>query len=90
MQRHFHTESESTIGEYELVGQLWDSYIVLQDQEHLYYIDQHALAERILFEQMNQAAIDHEFVPEILLQPVTVQLSQAIVVEDKIRELSQR
>lgn len=37
-----------------LVGQLRDSYIMLTSQDFLYYVDQHALAERITFERMRQ------------------------------------
>jgi DNA mismatch repair protein MutL len=84
-------EAESMrIGEYEMVGQLRNSYIVLQDNEHVYYVDQHALAERILYEKMKQDAIDHEFVPEPLLQPISIRLAQMMPLEDKLRQLSER
>lgn len=37
-----------------IVGQLRNAYIVAHDTETLYYIDQHALAEKILFEKMRK------------------------------------
>jgi DNA mismatch repair protein MutL len=78
-------ESDSMrIGEYEMVGQLRNSYIILQDIDHVYYIDQHALAERILYEKMKQDAIDHEFTPEPLLQPISIRLAQMMPMEEKI------
>ena len=43
---------DEEIGEYKVVGQLWNSYIILESSDALYYIDQHALAERILFEKI--------------------------------------
>lgn len=43
---------DKEIGEYKVVGQLWNVYIILESSDALYYIDQHALAERIFFEKM--------------------------------------
>ena len=43
--------SNSSIWDYQIVWQLWNSYIVLQSNDAIYYIDQHALAERIAFEK---------------------------------------
>ena len=40
------------IGDYKIVGQLRNLYILLESKDALYYIDQHALAERILFEKI--------------------------------------
>ena len=48
---NFHPE----IGEYQIIGQLWNSYIVMQSQDALYYVDQHALAERIAYETMKKS-----------------------------------
>lgn len=31
---------------------MWDMYIVLENQDSVIYIDQHALAERVAFERM--------------------------------------
>lgn len=44
------------IGEYKVIGQLWNSYIIMQSADALYYIDQHALAERILFEKIKSGS----------------------------------
>jgi DNA mismatch repair ATPase MutL len=43
---------DEEIGEYKVIGQLWNAYIILESSDALYYIDQHALAERILFEKI--------------------------------------
>lgn len=40
---------------YTVLGQLRKSYIVLSSRDGIYYIDQHALAERIAFEKMRKA-----------------------------------
>ena len=49
------TYSNPDIWDYQIVWQLWNTYIVLQSNDALYYIDQHALAERIAFENMKKA-----------------------------------
>lgn len=43
---------DKEIGEYKVIGQLWNAYILLESSDAVYYIDQHALAERILFEKI--------------------------------------
>ena len=78
----FHQE----IGEYQVMGQLWNSYIVLQSQDALYYIDQHALAERIAFEEMKR---EENLNSEALLQPLKFEITQIPNLSEKIEELNQ-
>ncbi len=59
--------SNEQIGDYQVVWQLRNSYIVLQSNDDLYYVDQHALAERISFENMKKNV---NLDKELLLQPV--------------------
>ena len=56
-----------------MVGELYNSYIIVEQGEEAFLIDKHAAHERILFEKLkaNQEAIT----PQLLLQPVPVQLS---------------
>lgn len=74
------------VGEYQVIGQLWNSYVVLQSQDALYYIDQHALAERIAYEKMKQ---EQDINPEVLLQPLKFEINQVPDLEEKIWELNQ-
>jgi DNA mismatch repair protein MutL len=78
----FHAE----VGEYQVLGQLRNSYIVLQSQEALYYIDQHALAERIAYETMKKETDLHG---EVLLQPLKFEITQIANLAEKIEELNQ-
>lgn len=70
-----------------LVGQLRDSYIILTSQDFLYYVDQHALAERITFERMRQQIEEQWLVPELLLQPLLVRYPQMIDIERSCEQL---
>lgn len=81
-QFYFHSD----IGEYQILGQLWNSYIALQADSALYLIDQHALAERIAFEKMKRS---QDLSPENLLQPLKFEITQIPNLEEKIEELNQ-
>lgn len=71
--------------EYQILWQAWNSYIVLQSDTALYWVDQHALAERISFEKM-KVSQDHS--PENLLQPLKFEITQIPNLDEKIEELN--
>jgi len=73
------------MGEYRVLGQAWNSYIVLQSQDALYYVDQHALAERIAFETMKK---EQNLRAEVLLQPLKFQITQVPNLEEKVEALN--
>ena len=81
-QFYFHKD----IGEYQILGQLWNMYIALQADTALYLIDQHALAERIAFEKMKTS---QDLTSESLLQPLKFEVTQIAHLEQKIEELNQ-
>lgn len=58
-----------------LLGQLNQSFIIAQNAEGLYIIDQHTCHERILYERLMRAENEKEKVAENLLVPVTVHLT---------------
>ncbi|MCK9466855.1 MAG: DNA mismatch repair endonuclease MutL [Candidatus Absconditabacterales bacterium] len=78
--------SNSSIGDYQIVGQLWNSYIVLQSNDAIYYIDQHALAERIAFENMKKTT---NLKKELLLQPVKFNVTDIPDLQEKIAQLNE-
>ena len=73
------------IWEYQILWQAWNSYIVLQSDTALYWIDQHALAERIAFEKMK---LSQDYTPENLLQPLKFEITQIPNLSEKIEELN--
>jgi len=80
----------STIGDYKVVGQLRDRYIVLQGDDGIYYIDQHALAERIAFEKMKkEITIESNLKPDILLQPLLLEIPKIANVDEKIAQINE-
>jgi DNA mismatch repair protein MutL len=72
--------------------QLHDAYLVLETRDGMLVIDQHALHERILFEQLRQRVRDGKLEVQRLLIPEPVELpaeQAALVLEaaDALREL---
>ena len=62
-----------------LVGELYNSYILVEQGEEAYLIDKHAAHERILFE--NLKANQEKISSQVLLAPIAVRLSPAPVAE---------
>lgn len=60
--------------EYKVVGQIWDSYIIVQHEQGLRYVDQHALAERIAFEKLKKNIADGNYSTTTLLAPLSIQV----------------
>lgn len=67
----------------QVVGQLWQMYILATSMTALYLIDQHALAERIIFERLKKATTQEGFVPHVLLQPIIVHLPPGIDIDER-------
>ena len=57
-----------------LIGVAWKEYIILEMDETLYLVDQHAAHERILYEKFNREK-DTGVISQPLLAPMIVQLS---------------
>ena len=58
-----------------MVGELYNSYIIVEQGEEAYLIDKHAAHERILFEKLK--ANQEKISSQVLLTPATVRLSPA-------------
>ena len=62
-----------------MVGELYNSYIIVEQGEEAFLIDKHAAHERILFEKLK--ANQEKISAQILLAPVSVHLSPAAASE---------
>jgi len=87
MAEEVHDNVHDQLGHYRVLGQLWDMYIVVQWEQELYYIDQHALAERIAFEKLRKEAKKDQLVSEPLLQPIVFDVMQRPDLEEKLATL---
>jgi len=78
---------DKEIGEYKVIGQLRNSYILVESADSLFYIDQHALAERILFEKI-KAGVKENQQSEILLQPIIIEVNTIPDVDQKLDQIN--
>lgn len=60
---------------YRYIGQVFDTYIIIQIKETMYIIDQHAAHERLLYEQIKEAYYAKDKQSQLLLIPVLVELT---------------
>ena len=65
-------ESRSRI---DLIGQIFDTYWLVEFQDKLYIIDQHAAHERVLYERTLQGMKTREFTSQYLSPPIILSLS---------------
>lgn len=61
--------------EYKLIGQVFDTYWLVEFKEQLYIIDQHAAHERVLYERTLRGMKDREFTSQYLSPPIILNLS---------------
>ena len=55
---------------HKLIGQLFDTYWLVEFNEHLYIIDQHAAHEKVLYEKTMQTLKTREFTSQMLNPPI--------------------
>lgn len=58
-----------------IIGQFNDTYILAENNDELYMIDQHAAHEKILYERYNNQILKNEVICQILMVPVVLELS---------------
>ncbi len=61
-------------GNYKIVGYAFDTYIIVQSNDSLYLIDQHAVHERRLFEDFKSQVYSSNVQSQVLASPVVVRL----------------
>ena len=61
--------------EYQLIGQVFDTYWLVQFQDSLYIIDQHAAHERVMYERTLKEMKSREYTSQYLSPPIILSLS---------------
>ncbi len=73
--------------EYTIVGEVFNSYIIVQVEEKMLIIDKHAAHERIIFEQLKKNMYSQEVSSQLLMLPVDVMLmSDEVAAIEEYRE----
>ena len=79
-------------GVFRIIGQVHQLYILLEDEEGLLIIDQHAAHERLLYEELRKEVNENRVAVQELLQPFVLSLSptdteQILELSGKLEEL---
>lgn len=70
--------------EYKLIGQVFDTYWLVQFHDNLYIIDQHAAHERVLYERTLKEMKNREYTSQYLSPPIilTLSMNEALVLKE--------
>lgn len=76
--------------EYKLVGQVFDTYWLVQYKDSLYIIDQHAAHERVLYERTLKGMNTREFTSQYLSPPIilTLSMQEARLLEENMERFT--
>ena len=69
--------SEQARAKHRIIGQVFDTYWLIEHDNKLYIIDQHAAHEKVLFERMMNQLQDKEMTTQYVSPPIIVSLTRA-------------
>lgn len=76
--------SKESIKKHRIIGQLFSTYWLVEFNQQLYIIDQHAAHEKILYEATLKRIIDKEYLSQIISPPIvlTLNLKEEAVIKE--------
>ena len=76
--------------EYKIIGQVFDTYWIVEFKDNMYIIDQHAAHERVLYERTMRSLKTREFTTQYISPPIILSLSmkEADLLKQHIDEFS--
>lgn len=85
-------ETQKFMEDYKIVGCIFNTYWIIEQDKKIFLMDQHAAHERVLFEQMKNEYDEQKNFPQQLLVPITFELTEynaKILLDniDKIKKL---
>lgn len=60
---------------FRVVGQIFDTYVIVEKDNKMLLIDQHAAHERLMYEELKRDMARKQVMSQLLIEPVTVRLS---------------
>ena len=69
------TESEKTVPDYKIIGEAFNSYVIVELGDIIYLIDKHAAHERIIFEDLKKKIKNATPTSQVLMLPISVHLN---------------
>ncbi|HBI94312.1 MAG TPA: DNA mismatch repair protein MutL, partial [Terrisporobacter glycolicus] len=68
-------ENRFSITDFRVVGSILNTYIVLEKNDSMYLLDQHAAHEKVLYEEYMKKFKNHKIDMQMLLDPIVVEIS---------------
>lgn len=68
-------ENRFSITDFRVVGSILNTYIVLEKNNSMYLLDQHAAHEKVLYEEYMKKFKNHKIDMQMLLDPIVVEIS---------------
>ncbi len=68
------TETETEVPHYRMVGEVFHSYVIVEQGDRMLLIDKHAAHERIIFEKLKANMKDKAVESQLLLLPIEIML----------------
>lgn len=62
---------------FEIVGQVFDTYIIAEKGDEMLIVDQHAAHERLKYEELKKEIEEKRIMPQLLIEPVIITLGGA-------------
>ncbi|NLI89226.1 MAG: DNA mismatch repair endonuclease MutL [Epulopiscium sp.] len=83
-------EEKKVYRDYKIIGQFFNTYWLIEIEENIYIIDQHAAHERILYEKLLGEFYNHQPLKQSLLEPIVVNVSpgEKLVIEENLELLN--
>ena len=69
------SENRFSITDFRVVGSILNTYIVLEKNEAMYLLDQHAAPEKVLYEEYMKKFKNHKIDMQMLLDPIVMEFS---------------
>ncbi len=77
------TKKHNFFNNYKIVGQIFNTYWIIEQEKEMYIIDQHSAHERIIYEQLTKKFKEEKIHSQKLLEPIVI---NATPLEQKIIE----
>ena len=81
------SEDKWTLWDIKIIWQIYDSYIIIEKWEEILFVDQHAVAERILFEKLKKECNSKIWEPMLLLTPIKINIKKIGDLDSKLEQL---
>ena len=82
--------AKESVPQHKLIGQVFDTYWLVEFQEELFIIDQHAAHERVLYEKTLHGMKEREFTSQYLSPPIilTLSMQEEEVIKEHMEEFT--